>query len=170
MFSRCVQNLSWMPSGCSFWPLGPPYELPLGAHRAKRAPKSLHFETLFSNFFWSSSVLDARQGRTGAQGVPEGHFGFIWGAFWDFFWYISDSWDASRPLQNHFPMDVWMLCCTTSKHIKIQTNWAKSMHKNFKGPSKSPEHPKCRNTSRCGGVASAFSIITLQALGPTLDE
>ena len=36
--------------------------------------------------------------------------------------------------------------------------FAKSMHTNFKEPSKSPEHPKCRNTSRCGGVASAFSI------------
>ena len=70
-----------MPSGCSFWPLGPPYELPLGAHRAKRAPTSLHLGALFSHFFWSSSVLDAGQGREGAQGVPEGYFGLIRGAF-----------------------------------------------------------------------------------------
>ena len=46
-----------------------------------------------------------------------------------------------------------------TKHLLRGTlHFAKSMHTNFKEPSKSPEHPKCRNTSRCGGVASAFSI------------
>ena len=32
------------------------------------------------------------------------------------------------------------------------------MHRNCRDPSKSAELPKRRNTSRCGGVASAFSI------------
>ena len=85
---------------------------------------------------------------------PRSHFGFILRPFWYIFGIFSNSWEVSQPLWNHFPIGAWMLCCTTSK-----TTWAESMHKNFKGPSKSPDHPKCRNTSRCGSVASAFSII-----------
>ena len=105
-----------MPSGCSFWPLGPAYELPLGAHRAKRTPKSLHLGALFSHFFWSSSVLDAGQGRKGAQGVPEGYFGYIWGAFWHFFDIFQT---LGMRLDFYRIISQWMFGCFAAQHQSI---------------------------------------------------
>ena len=131
----------------------------MSSRLAHIGPKELQKASILELFFRTFFGLVLSWMLDRAEKVPKGSQKAILASFGEhsgiFFGYISDSWDASRPLQNHFPMDVWMLCCTTSKHIKNQTNWAKSMHKNFKGPSKSPEHPKCRNTSRCGGVASA---------------
>ena len=105
-----------MLSGCSFWPLGPAYELPLGAPRAKRAPKSLHLGALFSAFFWSSSVLDAGQGRKGTQGVPEGYFGLIREAFWHFFDIFQT---LGMRLDLYRIISQWMFGCFAAQHQSV---------------------------------------------------
>ena len=61
--------------------------------------------------------------------------------------------------------DVWLVSgwfwMTVLEVIMKQTRLSYSWQMTFKIPSKSPQLPKRTKTSRCGGVASAFSICNI---------
>ena len=95
---------------------------------------------------------------------------FALGDHWDTLWLWNDPGGTQEQilLQNTsfcqvfymifewFSNDFWM---TILEVMMKQNRLSESWQMTFKIPSKSPELPKRTKTSRCGGVASAFSII-----------
>ena len=142
------RNVCRTHHGCLLDPLFGHLVLHMNPHIAhigpKELPKAAIWGVIFCTCFaWFLSWMIDR-----AEKVPKRSQKAILATFWPHFdtclLHFQTLWT---------PLDLYTMIFQS-----IFGCFAKSMHTNFKEPSKSPEHPKCRNTSRCGGVASAFSI------------
>ena len=134
MFSRSPQNRPLGASGASLCSLGPQTgapECPRGAQRVPKAPFLGSFFALFSTFLLS----DCRWGPKGSPGAlqsPKVGKNELPG--------------LQKPSQKHPAM------------FKTLQKTEQPKRKKLKKQSMPTELPKRTKTSRCGGVALAFSI------------
>ena len=140
MFLRCPQNCPCTPSGRSFCPPGPPNGPQSGPTCARRAEKV----SICGSFFVIFSLFFSLGCQMGSGRVPERPLA------------PKNDQNISK-IDAHAPKSSLSWYPSGPQHSKKENKLSNPNAKNCKEPCIPSEPPKRNKTSRCGGVASAFS-------------